>query len=168
MNLTTRFLTRSAMMIALAVSIQALNLQQAITGPVINAVLLTSVDLINPLSGLIIGIITPWTAFVTGTMKVPVLLPVIMAGNATIVLVYAAARRLNRVAGGLGGAVAKWLVMLGGVKLLLANSVPLKPPVIYAMTTYQLFTAFGGVALALAVVKVLEVFNRSREPGRQI
>ncbi|MGE5485958.1 MAG: ECF transporter S component [Ignavibacteriales bacterium] len=168
MSLNTRFLTRSAIMIALAVGFQALGLQQAVTGPVINAILLTSVELVGPLSGILIGLITPWAAAVTGIFTGPApVIPVIVAGNLSLVVVFALTRRLSRLAGGLLAAVAKYLAMTAGIKILLARQIPLKPPIIAAMTLTQLYTAIGGVVLALAVIKGMEAFGPAREAGRQ-
>jgi len=166
MNLSTRFVTRSAIMIALAVGFQALGLQQAITGPVINAILLISAEFVGPLSGILVGLITPWMAVTTGIFKGPApVIPVIIAGNLALVVVFALSRKINRLAGGALAAVAKYAAMTAGIKLLIARQIPLKPPIVVAMTMTQLYTAIGGVALALAVMKGMEALGRSRMTG---
>ncbi len=165
MRIDTRFLTRSAIMVALAVGFQALGLQQPITGPVINAILLVTSDVVSPLSAALVGLITPWVAAATGILKVPVVLPVIIAGNLSLVIVFALFKRLNRLVAGVLAAIVKYGAMTAGIKLMLARNVPLKPPIIVAMTLTQLYTALGGVVLALAVIKGLEAFRRTRETG---
>jgi len=167
MKIDTAFLTRTALMAALAVAFQSLGLQQFITGPVINAVLYTSVGLVGTLSGVLVGLITPWVALVTGILKFPPVVPVVIAGNLTLALVFGILKRTNTYLAALAAAVAKYVVMTAGIKILLAQQVPLKPPVIASMTVVQLYTALGGAVISLIAMRSLQVFKPRRHGDSQ-
>ena len=66
------------------------NLSVFITGPVINACLIIAVLSAGLASGIILSIITPVTAYIIAAspvmMAVPGIIPLIMAGNAVLVL----------------------------------------------------------------------------------
>jgi hypothetical protein len=92
-----RQITRTALLLALAVAFQGLKLGQFFTGPLVNAVLYISAFEVGWPSGVIIGAITPLIALLVGILK-PVLapaIPFIMLGNALLVLVFWKFRNFN-------------------------------------------------------------------------
>ncbi|WP_029231512.1 ECF transporter S component [Butyrivibrio sp. VCB2006] len=66
------------------------NLSVFITGPIINACLIIAVLAVGLASGLVLSIITPVTAYIIAAspvmMAVPLIIPLIMAGNAVLVV----------------------------------------------------------------------------------
>lgn len=160
--MSARYLARVGVLLALALIVPMLGLPQPVTGPAVNAVLLLAALEVGPAGAASIGLITPWIALIRGQLPAPLApaVPFIMAGNATIVLVYWLVVRLTRSrtlewGSWLGmalGALAKYLVISGAVNLLLH----LPPKLAVAMGTPQLVTALTGGAAALLVAKALE------------
>lgn len=161
-TVSVRLLTRTAILLGLTLAIQMLRLPQPATGPLVNAMLVLTAATVGAPSGVAIGLLTPWIAFANGILP-PVLgpaIPFIMAGNAVLVLTFAVAarltaggrwagqRRVGQVAGVLAGGFLKYLVISAAVRFLV--NVPV--PVAVALQLPQLFTAWTGGALALAVV----------------
>jgi hypothetical protein len=162
MRIQVRTLTRAAIFLGLALAIQLTGLQQAIVGPGVNAVLLLATAMVGPVAGALIGITTPWIALLLGILKFAPALPVIIAGNLTLVLVFHLLRKVNVYAGAVGAAVAKYAVMAAGIKVLVATAVRVPPAVVIALTITQLWTALGGAAVALLVLKSSEIWARGR------
>jgi len=154
-----RWLTRTALFLAITLAFQMLGFPQMITGPAVNAMLLLSGTYVGVVGGIIIGLLTPWIAFVRGILAPPLgpMIPFIMAGNAFLVIAYTISRSLlgkGYNSSGIGivvGAIAKFLILSTAVKLIV--SVP--PPVAKAMQTPQLFTAILGGIIALVVEQAL-------------
>jgi hypothetical protein len=164
MKLNLRFLTRTAILIGLTLGFQALGLPQPITGPVVNAVLFVSTGIIGVASGALIGLITPWVAFAVGTMKLAPAVPVIIAGNLAIPVVFGLLQKRNRYVAAIAAAVAKYLVMFAGMNYL-TGVLNLKIPaaVVASLTTVQLATALGGAVLGIAVLVSLQIFAKRPE-----
>lgn len=161
MSISVRVLTRTAILLALTLAIQMLRLPQPVTGPLINAMLVLAAVTVGAPSGVVIGLLTPWIAYVNGILP-PVLgpaIPFIMAGNTVLVLTVAIAerifargkrpgyRRVGQAAGVLFGGLLKFLVISTAVRFII--DVP--APVAVVLQLPQLFTAWTGGAAALAV-----------------
>jgi hypothetical protein len=159
MKIDLKMLTRTAILLALTVAFQSLALPQPVTGPLVNAVLFVSTGIIGALSGVLIGGITPWIAYAVGTMKLAPAVPVIMAGNISLVLVFALLFKRNRYVAAVAATVVKWLVMTAGVKYLLLPAVKVPAPVVTSLTIFQLWTALGGAVLAIAVMAALKAWE---------
>ncbi|MEW6522700.1 MAG: ECF transporter S component [Bacillota bacterium] len=160
MDTKLRMLVRVAMLLALALAVQSAGLQQAITGPLINAILLLAGAYTGLAGGVLVGLITPWVALTMGILKLAPAVPVIMAGNAVLVLTFVLVRRLvdtgwREYLGAGVAAVAKYVVMTLGIKLIVAPGVAVPPPAMFALTTMQLYTALGGGLLAVLVIRSL-------------
>ena len=65
---TTRWLTRTAILLAVALVFQLGGFPQPISGPVINLVLYLAALINGILSGVIIGLFTPFVASLTGIL----------------------------------------------------------------------------------------------------
>ena len=174
MSKNVRWITETAVMLALLIALQALTkpLGQLVTGSCVNAVLAISVLLAGLGSGITIAVISPVLAFLLGIAPQLVTVPAIMVGNTVfVVLLYFAAGKNN----GIGQRVAAWLVAAAAkfavlyilvVKIicglaaapLLANGILKEPmlkmlPKMFALP--QLFTALIGGGIALLIVPVL-------------
>jgi len=161
MKLDVRKLAYTAVLTALALAFQLGSLPQPVTGPAINAVLYVSSIFVHPLSGVLVGFITPWMALVTGIMKLAPAIPVIMAGNASLSLVAGYGRVNKYVAMGLA-AVVKWAVMTLGVRYLLSTGTNIPPAAYTSLTITQLFTALGGAVVAAIVLEALARFRHGK------
>ncbi|HHY46105.1 MAG TPA: ECF transporter S component [Firmicutes bacterium] len=161
-----RWLTRTAVLLALTLAFQMLGLPQPVTGPAVNAMLLLSAIFVGALGGAVIGLFTPWIAFIRGILAAPLgpMIPFIMIGNAALVLVFSAVRNAGRkalwagVTGVVAGAVVKFLILSSAVRYV----VEVKPPIARAMQLPQLFTALTGGVIALAVAGAIQAAVRSR------
>lgn len=153
MDNNIKFITRTAVLLALTVAFQGLKLGQFITGPLVNAVLYISTSTVGMLSGVVIGAVTPWVALLVGILK-PALAPVvpfIMLGNALLAIVFSLVRPINRYLAIVVASITKFCILYGATKFLLS----LKPPIAQAMQFPQLITAVIGGILAIIVLSVL-------------
>lgn len=174
MSKKVRWITETAVMLALLVALQAITkpLGQLVTGSCVNAVLAVSVLLAGLSSGITVAVISPVLAYLLGIAPQIVTVPAIMVGNTVfVVLLYFIAGKSN----GIGQRIAVWLVAAVAkfatlyilvVKIicglmsasLLANGT-LKEPMLKALpTTFawpQLITALIGGGVALLIIPVL-------------
>ena len=180
MNKKIRWITETAVMLALLVTLQAVTkpLGQLVTGSCVNAVLAVTVLLVGMSGGITVALISPVCAFLLGIAPNFVTVLPIMIGNVCfVVLLRLIAGKSHKpiwrqplaLAAAAGGkfAVLYLLVVkvvcgiasgaLLGKKL--GNVVVLAPPMLQklpAMFTWpQLFTALIGGAVALLIVPVL-------------
>lgn len=157
---SVQWLTRTAILLAITIVMQMLGLPQGFTGPAVNAMLLLAGIFVNPLSGISIGLLTPLIALLRGILPPPLApaVPFIMLGNALFVLVASLGIRKNmllKLAGIIGGAVGKFLILSLAVQTLI--SVP--PAVAKALQAPQLFTALTGGISALVLAEILFRLN---------
>ena len=163
----TRWITETAIMLALLVILQAVTKSagQIVTGSCVNAVLAVSVLVAGLSSGLTVALISPFVAFLLGIG--PQLLPIVPAialGNGVYVLM------MGRLCGKklpmwrqtlalLGSAGAKFLTLYLVVVKLLCSILPLKQPQIATFSTMfawpQLITALIGGAAALLIAPMI-------------
>jgi len=161
-----KWLTRAAILLAVALSVQSLRLPQGITGPTINAALLVGTVLLGPWGAATIGFLTPLTAFLLGQLN-PVLapaIPFIMAGNGLLALLFGYGRRVNVYLAVVVAAGVKYLILAAAVRYII--SVP--PQVSVALQLPQLVTALIGGLVALLALEALaaaRVVERSQWPG---
>ena len=175
MNKKNRWITETAVMLALLVSLQALTkpMGQLVTGSCVNAVLAVSA-LVGGLScGLTVALISPILAFLLGIAPQILTVPAIMVGNSVfVVLLSLLADKSGRNIGKqlvawIAAAAAKfvslyaivvWLICGVLSENLLASGV-MKAPMLKALpATFswpQLFTALIGGAVALLIVPVV-------------
>lgn len=175
MNKKVRWITDTAVMLALLVTLQALTkpMGQMVTGSFVNAVLAVTVLLAGLYSGITVALISPVLAYLLGIAPQILTVPAIMVGNTVyVILLYFIAGKdskqiLRQVAAWLAAAAAKfaalyaivvWLICGVFSESLLASGV-LKAPMVKALpATFswpQLFTALIGGAVALLIVPVL-------------
>lgn len=160
-----RALVKTALLLALCLVFQLLKTLSAyITGPLVNAVLIIASVTVGWQSGLAISCLAPLAAWLIGATPIvnalPVMLPVIAAGNA-IIAVSAWLLRKHYPLGLLPGAICKagflWAAVCGLVLPLMGAALPEKM-VAAARATFsftQLITALAGSLLAYLILKVL-------------
>ena len=175
MNKKIRWITETAVMLALLVSLQAFTkpMGQLVTGSCVNAILAVSA-LVGGLScGLTVALISPVLAFLLGIAPQILTVPAIMVGNSVFVVLLAlladksGKNIIKQIVAWLVATVAKfaslyaivvWLICGFLSENLLASGV-MKAPMLKALpATFswpQLFTALIGGALALLIVPVL-------------
>ena len=175
MNKKIRWITETAIMLALLVTLQALTkgFGQIVTGSCVNAVLAVSA-LVGGLScGITVALISPVLAFLLGIAPQILTVPAIMAGNTVyVVVLYLLADRggkniLRQILAWVAAAGAKfatlYAIVVGLICGVLSESLlaagVMKAPMLQALpATFswpQLVTALIGGAVALLVVPVL-------------
>ena len=175
MNKKLRFITETAILLALLVSLQALTkgFGQLVTGTCVNAILAVSVLVGGLGSGLTVALVSPVLAFLLGIAPQILTVPAIMAGNGVyVVLLHLLADREGK---DLPRQAAAWLLAAVGkfaalylivVKVICGVMAPalleagtLKAPMLKALpATFswpQLVTALLGGAVALVIVPVV-------------
>jgi hypothetical protein len=170
------WLTRTAVLLALLVSVQAIMkpFGQIVTGSGVNLVLALSSLLAGWTSGLVVALISPILAFLLGIAPQILTVPAIMIGNAVFVtLLYWIADRAGKslwrqVVAWLVSAVAKFAalyVLVSGLicgvlaERLLDAGILKKPMLQVLPATFswpQLVTALFGGAIALIVFPLLK------------
>ena len=175
MNKKIRWITETAVMLALLVSLQALTkpMGQLVTGSCVNAILAVSALVGGISSGVAVALISPVLAFLLGIAPQILTVPAIMVGNCVFVvlLVLLADKTgkstMKQIAAWLVAAVAKfaslyaivvWLIC-GVLSENLLSAGLMNAPMLKALpATFswpQLFTALIGGAVALLIVPVL-------------
>ena len=175
MNKKIRWITETAVMLALLVSLQAITkpMGQLVTGSCVNAILAVSALVGGIGCGLTVALISPVLAFLLGIASQILTVPAIMAGNAVFVVLLAlladrsGKNTVRQVTAWVSAAAAKFAVLYAIVVWLICGvlsenllaSGMMKPPMLQALpATFswpQLFTALIGGAVALLIVPVL-------------
>lgn len=160
-RITTEFITRTAILLALALAFQIglKGVGQPLVGPLVNFVLIISVITTDVLSGVIVGSLTPIIAFVFGIMGFLPIVPFIIGGNILYVLTFDLFRkRLEKWGNVLGlvlSSTIKYAFLAITVRYLVTLFAAVPPKVIAAFSIPQLYTALIGGALALIISKFL-------------
>ena len=175
MSKKIRWITETALMLALLVSLQALTKPagQLVTGSCVNLILATATLLCGLSSGLVVALISPVLAFLLGIAPQILTVPAIMVGNTVyVLLLYFLAGKdskqiVRQLVAWIAAAGAKFAVLYAIVVWLicgvfaenLLSSGMLKTPMLTALpATFswtQLFTALIGGGVALLIVPVL-------------
>jgi hypothetical protein len=175
MSKKIRWITETAVMLALLVTLQSLTkpMGQLVTGSCVNAVLAITVLVAGLPSGLTVALISPVLAYLLGIAPQILTVPAIMAGNSVYVaLLYILADRKGKnvarqVVAWVAAAAAKfatlYAIVVGLICGVLSESLlasgTMKPPMLKALpATFswpQLVTALIGGAVALVIVPVL-------------
>ena len=172
MNKKIRWITETAVMLALLISLQAITkpMGQLVTGSCVNAILAVATLVAGLSSGLTVALISPVLAFLLGIAPQILTVPAIMIGNSIYVVLLSALadksgkNMAKQVIAWLVAAAAKfaalyavvvWLICGVLSENLLASGM-MKEPMLKALpATFswpQLFTALIGGAVALLIV----------------
>ena len=175
MNKKIRWVTETAILLALLVTLQALTKPagQLVTGSCVNTVLAIAVLVGGLWSGVTIALISPVLAFLLGIAPQILTVPAIMVGNTVFVILlhFLADKKgkniLKQVCAWIVAAFAKfaalYLIVVKIICGVLSESLlaagTLKPPMLQALpATFswpQLITALIGGAIALAIAPVI-------------
>ena len=175
MNKKIRWITETAVMLALLVTLQALTKPagQLVTGSCVNAVLAVTALVAGLYSGITVALISPVLAYLLGIAPQILTVPAIMVGNTMfVVLLYFLAGKdrckiVRQVIAWVVAAVSKFAVLYAIVNFLICGvladglmaSGMLKAPMLKALpATFswpQLFTALIGGGLALLIAPIL-------------
>ena len=175
MNKKIRYITETAVMLALLVALQALtsSMGQIVTGSCVNAVLAVTALTVGLGGSLVVALVSPVMAYLLGIAPQILVVPAIMVGNAVFVVLLhfladpADGNLVKKIVGWAVSSAAKFAVLylivvkvvLGLMAETLLASGSLKPPMIAALTAKfswpQLITALIGGAVALAIVPVI-------------
>ncbi len=168
MNRKIKFVTRTAILLAIAILFQFIGqyiptYNNFIVGPIVNAVLLIATEITGLFSGIIIAIIAPLVSAITNkSAMAPIILafsPFIMTGNILLVLGYALLKKVNRIVALGTGAVVKFAFLYGAI-VLFTSFMKLNAKVALTLTGLfswpQLLTAVVGGCIALAVIPALK------------
>ena len=149
-----RFLTRTAILLAIALVIQMGGFPQPVTGPLVNTVLYLSAMIVGWFGGVLIGICTPVIAALRGILPPPLapLIPFIALGNGILVIIFYFLKSKNNIIAIIMASLAKFLILASAVNFL----VQVPPKVAQMMSLPQLITALVGGAIALLAAKGLQ------------
>jgi hypothetical protein len=176
MSKKIRWITETAVMLALLVCLQALTkpMGQLVTGSCVNAILAVSA-LVGGLSGgLVVALCSPVLAFLLGIAPQILTVPAIMAGNSVFVILLSVLadktgkNMIKQIIAWIVAAAAKFAALYAIVVLLICGVLSenllaagvLKAPMLNALpATFswpQLITALIGGAVALSITPVLK------------
>lgn len=172
-NTKIRWITRTAVLLALLVVLQAAtkSFGQLVTGSCVNAVLGVAAGFVGLGGGLVVALASPWLAYLLGIAPQIVTVPAIMIGNAIFVIFMSLGggeKVGTQIILWILAAVAKFVALyLLVVKVICGVLAPnlmsagvLKQPMLTALpATFawpQLITALIGGAIALVVCRVLK------------
>lgn len=161
----TKFLARTALLLAVAIAFQIFGkfipYNNFIVGPVVNAVLLIATAAAGVWSGISIAVIAPIvSAFTNKAAIAPLIIgfsPFIIIGNIIIVLAFHFLRKKNAVLSVAAGSVLKFGFLYAAIAVF-TSLVEMKPQFAATLTNLfswpQLITALAGGAIALVILKL--------------
>ena len=171
MHKRLRWITETAIMLALLIALQALTkvFGQLVTGSCVNAILAVSTLVGGLTCGLTVALLSPILAFLLGIASAVITVPAIMAGNAVFVVLLALLYKkdLYGIPALVAAAAAKfaalyaivvWLICGVFAENLLSSGVMKAPMLQMLPATFswpQLFTALIGGGIALLIVPSL-------------
>ena len=175
MSKKIRWITETAVMLALLVCLQALTkpMGQLVTGSCVNAILAVSALVGGLSSGLVVALCSPVLAFLLGIAPQILTVPAIMAGNSVFVILLSVLADktgkniIKQIIAWIVAAAAKFAALYAIVVLLICGVLSenllatgvLKAPMLNALpATFswpQLITALIGGAVALSITPVL-------------
>jgi hypothetical protein len=160
--MNTKTITRTAILIALLIALQAATrplANQFVTGSCVNLVLAVAAMLCGVWSGVIVAIVSPFFAYFLGISPQLWLAPAIACGNAVLVVILALLSGKFGKAGGvvsvIVAAVCKFVVLYVVVVKLFIPMGNLPAKVAAQFSWPQLVTALIGGFLALAIVPTI-------------
>ncbi len=164
---------RFALALASALAITNMGLPQYVTGPLVNALLLLTLEWCGLGQAMLVGMITPVGAALRGILPLPlwVMMPFIAVGNAAFVGVFHLLRKRSRVVALAAAAVVKFAWLYAAVTVLLVwplqvsvggrvATVAIPQAVVNMMRWPQLGTALAGGILAFGVQGLVGVARR--------
>ncbi len=165
MKISTKTLTRTAIMLALTLAFQALRFipvfnNPYIIGTLVNLALIVSVIIVGPFSAGVISIIAPIVALMQGHLPFPVFVPMVALGNIVLCFLFYYVQKINKYAAVAISSLGKWIFLYYASKFVLSFfvSVPLEQfnKLVAGFNIPQLVTALIGGFLAVIISKFLK------------
>lgn len=179
MNKQTRWLTRTALLLALALLFQSLRavipkvmipglgeLNQYIIGSLVNTVLILAAITTGITGGIAVSILTPLVALMQGEIAFPVMTPFVALGNMALVIFVALLYNKNKIASFVTATIAKFITLYLTINFIVIPIITPDLPaeragVVRTMLSFkfgypQLVTAAIGSIIAFALIPVLE------------
>ena len=179
MNKQTRWLTRTALLLALALLFQSLRavipkimvpgfgeLDQYIIGSLVNTVLILAAITTGITGGIAVSILTPLVALMQGEIAFPVMTPFVALGNMALVIFVALLYNINKIASFVTGTIAKFITLYLTINFIVIPIITPDLPaekagVVRTMLSFkfgypQLVTAAIGSMIAFGLIPVLE------------
>jgi len=134
--------------------------QQAIAGPIVNAVLFISVILLGPQSAILAGLVPSLIALSVGLLPAILapMIPFIMMGNTILVITFDYLRKRNFWLGVISASVLKFLFLFGAnsivINLIIKEEIAQK--IAMTMSYPQLLTALAGGLIAYLFLKSIK------------
>lgn len=134
--------------------------QQAITGPIVNAMLFIAVLVLGTQNAILVGLVPSLIALSFGLLPAVLapMIPFIMMGNAILILVFGFLKKRNYWLGVISASVLKFLFLFGTssivINLLLKKEIASKVAIM--MSWPQLFTALAGGVIAYLFLKSIK------------
>ena len=152
-----RWISRTAILLAIALVFQMGGFPQFITRPLVNTVLYLATMIVGWQGGILIGIFTPVIAAMRGILPPPLapLIPFIALGNAILVILFFWLKSKNKIFGIIIASLVKFLVLVSAVRLL----VQVPPAIAQMMSFPQLVTALAGGFIALIIINIFKRAN---------
>lgn len=147
-----------ALLLAVSMVAPLLGLPQLYTGSIVNATLLVTAVVLGPRAAVTLGFLPSAFALMSGQLPVRLapLVPLIVTGNALLVVVFHRMRRRGWWVGVVAAAVAKFCWLFAATSLLSVTLGLAGPAATLALTLMgwpQLVTALSGGVIAYAVLK---------------
>jgi hypothetical protein len=144
-------LTRTALLLALTLTVQSLRLPTFITGPLVNMMLILTTIIVGTAGGVFVGLFTPWIALLVGILPAPLApaVPFIMLGNASYCFLFGrlGGSGWRKVIAVIIASLFKFFVIGGSVQYLLKLPAPMSQALLFP----QLITALIGGCLAISI-----------------
>ncbi len=145
---------QTGLLLAIALIFQVFfaRFMQPVVGPLVNMTLILSVLLVGKKAGIIVGSMTPVVAYMLGIMPLFPVIPLVIMGNISYVLLFDVFKKYNSYLAVAISAIGKFVVLVLGVRFMIPLFLEQIPPmIITAFSIPQLYTALigGGFALFL-------------------
>ena len=164
--MNTKSLVVGALLVAIAVILQASRLLMPlpplltnfIIGTLVNMMLVLCVRLNGFTSAVVLSLLLPIFAYVQGQLLLPMLIPVVALGN--VLFAYFVERLKGGVLGYIIPPVVKAVSMCASAYVVIAflgiEAVAMQKGILFAMSVPQLVTGFTGILCAKRLVEVLK------------
>jgi hypothetical protein len=129
---------------------------QLLTGTLVNATLFLAAWRLGVANALLVAVVPSSVALFRGLLPAPLasLIPFIIASNVILMASFVALKKFSLPGATVGASLLKFLFLFGLTALFFSS---LPAPILSMMQTPQLFTALLGGALALGVIKGLNL-----------
>lgn len=165
MKFSTKALTRTAIMLAMALAFQALRFipmfnNAYLIGSLVNMVLVITTLKVGLASAVFVSVVTPIVAFLQGHVPFPLFIPMIALGNAILCVLFYYVQKINKYAAIAISSVGKWIFLYYTSKFILTTFISVQPQqfnkLVAGFNIPQLVTALVGGFVAVIIARFIE------------